>query len=70
MSMSCKGKPADNAIMETFYVEGILTTLNDLSSVVYRKKIVKQEFDGDSSGNSMSGRPRSELVSEEASIMP
>ena len=56
--------------METFYVEGILTTLNDLSSVVYRKKIVKQEFDGDFSGNSMSGRPRSELASEEASIMP
>ena len=81
MSMSRKGMPADNAIIETFhaslkcetfYLEGLLRTTNDvvvqtvqayinydnhtrilaklnhLSPVEYRKKMVKQEFDGDS----------------------
>ena len=81
MSMSRKGTPADNAIIETFhaslkcetfYLEGLLRTTNDvvvqtvqayinydnhtrilaklnhLSPVEYRKKMVKQEFDGDS----------------------
>ena len=81
MSMSRKGMPADNAIIETFhaslkcetfYLEGLLRTTNDLvvqtvqayinyynntrilaklnhlSPVEYRKKVAKQEFDGDS----------------------
>lgn len=81
MSMSRKGTPADNAIIETFhtslkcetfYLEGllrmtnreviqtvqayinyynntrILAKLNHLSPVQYRKKMVQQEFDGDS----------------------
>ena len=81
MSMSRKGTPADNAIIETFhaslkcetfYLEGLLRTTNDLvvqtvqayinyynntrilaklnhlSPVEYRKKVAKQEFDGDS----------------------
>ena len=81
MSMSRKGTPSDNAIIETFhaslkcetfYLEGLLRTtnevvvqtvqayinyynntrilakLNHLSPVQYRKKMVQQEFDGDS----------------------
>lgn len=81
MSMSRKGTPSDNAIIETFhaslkcetfYLEGdlkmtnheviqtiqayinyynntrILAKLNHLSPVQYRKKMVQQEFDGDS----------------------
>ena len=81
MSMSRKGTPADNAIIEmfhpslkceTFYLERLLRTtnevvvqtvqayinydnhtrilakLNHLSPVQYRKKVAKQEFDGDS----------------------
>lgn len=81
MSMSRKGTPADNAIIETFhaslkcetfYLERILrrpnqivietvqeyinyynntrilAKLNHLSPIQYRKKMVQQEFDGDS----------------------
>ncbi|HIX42515.1 transposase [Kurthia populi] len=81
MSMFRKGTPADNTIIETFhaslkcetfYLERLLRTTNDLvvqtvqayinydnhtrilaklnhlSPVQYRKKVAKQEFDGDS----------------------